>query len=776
MIKLFSTVITLVLLAVTIQTANAQIAIGEWRDHLPYNQAFDVADADPLVYTATKYSLFYYDKDDYSVNRLSKVNGLSDIGISSIAFSKEYNTLVIAYNNTNLDLIKDGNIINISDIKNKQILGNKFINDIYISGNLAYLACGFGIVVLDVDKMEFPDPTYYIGDEGSQVNVYGVTIGHDSIFAATEAGIYHASLNSPNLADYNSWSIDQRIYPDEAFTTIAYYSDRLVVNQNNEVYNTDTVFYYDFNTYKWEHFPDVDNLKKFSMNESNGKFMIVGQPNISIYNADYDRILFIDRPDWKYLNSRNATIDDDNLIWIADVSNGLISTPDGKEASFVKPNGPYSSSVFDMSLQNEQLWVASGGRSPYWGKLYLRYGVYTFNNESWKSYNNASGYQIFDTISDMVCIAADPNTKGHVFIGTWMDGVIEMQDDEVLNVYNENNSSLQLWPAANFVAVSGLDFDSYNNLWAVNSGASNLLSVRKTDGTWKSFSLGSTTSGTDASKLVIDSYNQKWIMLRAEHKLQVFTDNGTIDDPTDDISKVLTNATGNGALPGNKIYSVAQDLDGELWIGSDEGIGVIYSPGNVFTGGNYDAQRILVEVGGYTQYLLESETVTAIAVDGDNRKWIGTERAGVFLLSADGTEEIHHFTEENSQLYSNLIVDIQINGETGEVFFGTDRGILSYKSTATEGGPTNSNVVVYPNPVREGYAGVIAIKGLVSNADVKITDVSGTLVYATKAEGGQAIWSGYNFDGRKASTGVYLVFATDDQGEEKMVTKILFIN
>ena len=145
-------------------------------------------------------------------------------------------------------------------------------------------------------------------------------------------------------------------------------------------------------------------------------------------------------------------------------------------------------------------------------------------------------------------------------------------------------------------------------------------------------------------------------------------------------------------------------------------------------------------------------------------------------MSADGTEEIHHFTEENSPLYSNQIVDIEINNETGEVFFGTDQGILSYKSTATGGGTVNTDVVVYPNPVKPGYNGIIAIKGLVSNADVKITDVSGTLIYATRAEGGQAIWSGKSFDGRKASTGVYLVFATDDEGNEKIVTKILFIN
>jgi len=237
----------------------------------------------------------------------------------------------------------------------------------------------------------------------------------------------------------------------------------------------------------------------------------------------------------------------------------------------------------------------------------------------------------------------------------------------------------------------------------------------------------------------------------------------------------LSNVAGNGDLPGNKVFSLAQDLDGELWIGTDEGIGIIYSPENVFNGGNYDAVRPLVEVDGYVQYLLETETVTAITVDGDNKKWIGTERAGVFLLSSDGTEEIHHFSAENSQLYSNSIIDIEINGKTGEVFFGTDLGIISYKSTATDGGPVNSDVIAYPNPEREGYEGTIAIKGLVHNASVRITDVSGTLIYATTAEGGQAIWNGRSLNGDRAHTGVYLVFATNDDGKESIVTKILVI-
>lgn len=755
--------------------ATAQTAIGEWRDHLPYNRTIRVANVDNSVYCATNYSIFIYDKDDNSVLRKSKVNGLSDVGISAMSYSDTYKTLVIAYTNTNIDLLKEGRIINLSDIKRRQILGNKTINNITINDSLAYLSCGFGIVVLDIKNEEFPEPTYYIGPEGSQVNVLDVTFGADSVYAATFTGIFKASLASPNLADFNAWSKDMRLYPNLSFNAINFFNNRLFVNNHNEGYSTDTVFMYNYSTNLWSILPGSTFLNKYRLNVSNGQLIEVTEFGFQIFDENFQKTAVIDNPGGVALQSRDVVIDKSNTKWIADNRYGLVST-DGQQNTFVvTPNGPLSPRVFDMALEDQKLWVASGGKTSTWGKMYVADGVYSFTNESWNTYNSSTGFSTFDTISDMTCIVVNPKDSRQVFAGTWMTGVIEFFDNVVTNVYGTGNSSLQLWPTANYVAISGLAFDSNSNLWVVNSGAAHLLSAKKPDGTWKSFDLGSSASSIDAAGVVVDSYNQKWVMVRADHKLVVFSEKNTFEDISDDQVKILSNAPGNGNLPGNKIYSIAEDRDGRLWIGSDQGIGVIYSPGNVFTGGNYDAQRILVEVGGYVQYLLESEVVTAIAVDGDNRKWIGTERAGVFLISANGTEQIYHFTDENSPLFSNLIIDIVINHKNGEVFFATDKGIISYRGTATGPNPTNSDVVVYPNPVREGYTGAIAISGLVNQADVKITDVSGNLIYTTKAEGGQAIWYGNNMSGRRASSGVYLVFITDDLGEEKMVTKILFI-
>jgi hypothetical protein len=275
----------------------------------------------------------------------------------------------------------------------------------------------------------------------------------------------------------------------------------------------------------------------------------------------------------------------------------------------------------------------------------------------------------------------------------------------------------------------------------------------------------------------VDSYDNKWINCRVTasspanpYFVYVFNEN----NPVGQQIRGLRSGTGEGSLPGNSVYSFAEDRDGEIWLGTDDGIAIFYSPEDVLTE-NIDAQRPLVDFDGYVQYLLESETVKAIVVDGANRKWIGTERAGVFLLSEDGSEEIHHFTEENSPLLSNTIISMTINGETGEVYIGTAKGLIGYKAMATDPKDTNTDVYAYPNPVRPGYTGPIAVKGLVNNANVKFTDVNGSLVYETLAEGGQAVWNGYDFNGRRANSGVYLVFISNPDGSETMVTKILFV-
>ena len=295
------------------------------------------------------------------------------------------------------------------------------------------------------------------------------------------------------------------------------------------------------------------------------------------------------------------------------------------------------------------------------------------------------------------------------------------------------------------------------------------------DGEWMSYSFSSLINDEITEKILVAESGFKWVIIPGQKGILVFDDGQTIMDISDDQSRFLNGGTGTGGLPSNSVLSMAQDLDGEIWVGTSEGVGVFYSPASVFSEGvNFDAQQIIVEVDGYFQYLLGTESVTAIAVDGADRKWFGTEGSGVFLMSADGTKELHHFTTDNSPLISNNIRRIAINSSTGEVIFGTDQGMIAFKGSATGDEISTSQTYAYPNPVPENYNGLIAVKGLAANSEVRITDVAGNIVFSTLAEGTQVVWDGNDMNGNRVATGVYLVFGVDTNGQDSQVAKILF--
>jgi hypothetical protein len=762
---------------VSLFSRGQQIAIGDWRDDLPYFDCISVAEAGSKIYCATPYSIFYYDKSDNSIQRFTKINGLSDIGITTLGYNTDFKTLVIAYTDANIDLIKNNTIINISDIKRATILGNKTINSIYFNGKYAYLSCGFGIVVLDVDKEEIHD-TYYIGANGSQVNVMALTKdNHDTLFAATEKGIYLAYYNSPNLANFAAWKKDARMDTTKLYNAIVTFSNEVIVNKTRGGISGDTLFRYSNGA--WTPWIRPVNNKVMNLQACYNNLVISYNYFVHGFAPDFSQSINI----YSYFDGNpfpnDAIVDKDNTIWVADNYAGLFSMNlTTSEHSTINLGGPLTSQVFTMSIRGNDLYVAPGGHDNSFVPLYNPAAVYHFNSSSW---DNLSGFSIpeMSAYHDIVCVAADPGDSKHLFAGSWGGGLFEFYDGKYVTRYTESNSTLHHHSAGDTsdIRIGGAVYDKDGALWLVNTHNDSCLS-RKLGTQWTGYNILEANEA-DLGNMIIDTYGQKWILMRYTNQnpysILVFTDNGTPENPTDDHARRLNSTTGNGAIPGNTVFAIACDLTGQVWIGTEQGIAVFYSPENIFTGSGFDAQRIKVQQGLYVQYLLENETVTAIAVDGHNQKWIGTDRGGIYLFSPDGTTQLQHFTEDNSPLFSNRITSIAINNE-GEVFIGTDKGIISYKARATPGGETNSNVYAYPNPVSSDYSGWIAIKGLVTDAQVRITDVSGTLIYTTKAEGGQAIWDGKTPDGHKAKTGVYLVFASNDKATEKVVTKILIIN
>jgi len=761
-----------------------EIAIGQWRDHLPWNSCISVTEGDGIVYCATKYAVFSFDKSDNSLSRMTKVNYLSDIGVSKIAYHKALKTLVVAYSNGNLDLIENGVVTNISDIKRKQLQGYKSINNILFIGNYAYLSCGFGIVVVDLEKQEIKD-TYYIGPNGTQINVLDMTFDGTKLYAATEAGVYDANISDPDLSDYSVWTKHTEMpHPDGKFNAIEYFNHKIFVNYSTTGYYTDTIFAYNDTAWTYFSYPATCyNIRSFGNNlvvtnvDCINFFDTSGVITSRIYTYSWPNNPAAPAP-------RDAIIDKDqnNVIWIADANVGLVKNAGIWTSTSFQLNGPKTANVFKMSVENSNLWVAPGGMDATWNNVYNSDGVFSFINETWTTYDKDSISGVNKHIyipalkskNDIVSIAVNPSNPSNVFAGSWSKGLLEFNNQSLTTVYDTTNSTLQ-WNYR--IGIAGIVFDENDNMWVTNTAVNKALHIRKASNKqWTAFDFNGYINTNAVGDLAIDKDDQKWMILPRGNGLLVFNDNKTIDDPSDDKIKLLSTSIGNGALPSDNIYSIAVGQDGEVWVGTDLGIAVFYNPENVFSGSGFDSQQILVNLDGYIQPLLASEVVTAISVDGANRKWIGTQKAGVFLMSADGTTQLQHFTEDNSPLFSNTINCIAIDQKTGEIFFGTDKGIVSYKGDSTAPDSSYTNILVYPNPVTENYNGLIAIKGLVGNADIKITDITGTLIYQTTAKGGEATWNGKNFSGERAKTGVYLVFCSNSDGSKTIVAKIMFIN
>jgi len=768
----FSLWVTLLVTGLLNVVMAQDLGIGQWRDHLPYNKCISISVTSDRIYSASANSIMYFDRTDNSLVRKNKVNGLSDVGLSSIAYSDTYKTLVIAYSNTNLDLLKGDEVINVPDIKRKQILGNKTINNIFIQGKYAYLSCGFGIVVLDIDREEIHD-TYYIGPMGTQINVYAIALGDDNRFyAATEKGIYSADASS-NLAYYVNWTQEAGLpAPGIKFNLIASFGGRIYANSTSGAWDRDSLYVYNGTT--WSYFNPANHSNRTSLRVSNDRLLACNYLTVDVFKPDGS----LENSYYTYnpgnIRPNDAMFDENRNLWIADNDQGIWEIDGTFTGRQYLINGPLSAQVAALDVSGTTVWAVPGGRNASFGNLYRPAQFFTFENESWRSYNqNNASY--LEPVRDILCVAADPQTGNHAFLGSWGYGFFELQGGEMVNSYTPANSSLQASIYADdLVFVGGLAFDADRNLWITNSTAPNILSVRKADGNWKSYNMGTIGTGIEVASIAVDHSNQKWMQLR-DHALLVFNDNNTLDNTADDQVRKITNAAGNGNLPGNSVASFTVDKEGQLWIGSDEGVAVIYSPENVFSGENFDAQKVMIEEEGYLHPLLETEAVTAITVNGNNEKWIGTDKSGVFLMSADGSKEIYHFTEENSPLLSNSITSIRVASD-GEVFFGTANGIVSYKDASQPPAADLDSVYVYPNPVRETYNGPIAITNLVSESNVKITDVSGNLVWETEAAGGRVVWDGKDLDGYRVKTGVYLVFITNSDGSKKSVTKLLFID
>ena len=759
---------------------SAQIPIGTFRDHLAYNSFHAVVASDDYIYAAGESGIMYIEKVQLLSGvkeglKWSKCNGLSDVEIADIAYDKRHDCLVVAYANGNLDLIVDDKLTNVPDVKNKQLSVSKSVQQIVFEDNVCYLIYQFGVVALDLNTFLIKD-TWYTNTQGDLVPE-NMAIANDKIYLATNRGVYSIDAGNASVADFAQWRLEAELGSKE-YNLLLFFQGKLYANRHSLLHNsswqiiqTDSVYVLEDGHWRFE--PLLETEETRALVASEDEMFLINWRDVLVFDGEEASIRYVYEP------GREPSLQDavpcGDKLYVADDQNGLWQWHREYDVfDLVTANGPLSNKCFQLSCEGGILAAVAGGYN-IWSPAYFYPICNFFQNEKWTSMS--SEFRQYGNVHDLVNVAINPYNPSECFVATCGSGLFKCVDGKIAMHYDQSNSPLTEMTEEEGVRVSGLCYDAYGNLWVTNSQTSNILMVLKTDGTWTVVNSLHGDIYMVAQHICVDSRGYKWLTFprSASQSLCVYDDNKTIDNQTDDRIRFV-NMNAAAEVESSVVRCIAEDKNGRMWIGTNRGVKVIYDPVKVFDGTSLP-RNIILEQGGYASVLLEFEEVTCIAVDGANRKWMGTSKAGVFLMNDSGTEELLHLTAENSVLLSNVIYDIAIDGITGEVFFSTDKGICSYRGTATEGEEEwYIDVKVFPNPVHSGYTGVIAVTGLMEDSFCKIVDAAGHLIWQGYANGGELVWDGKDFKGRRPATGVYFVFSSSKSGKEKNVAKFLFVN
>jgi ligand-binding sensor domain-containing protein len=751
--------------------AQSELRISEWRAFLPHQYGNTVTQDEDDVFYGSGNGILKINKDTRDASFFTKVDGLSDVGIHLVKYHAPTDVLIVAYENSGIDLVFGDRVVFVDDIRtNSGILGSKAINDIYTdTSDKIYLSCAFGLVEFDVRTLKFGFTTF----TPASVNMF--TKFQNAFYIATEEGIYLFDEFDTQLpANFDAW---QLLGEAEGLPSAEYASEAIAVYQNVLFAGIgDGVYRYDGGFYLWA--AREDHYVSFISAE--GAHMKVGFrcPNNSCNGKVHFYTLdgLISEHGFECTGQPTYAIEDsDGQVWYADEDPGIrFATAYNAPCENLMFNAPASDKVSEMALHEGTLFVATGGVSDSYNALGRREGFLVRENGEWTQYFHANVPELAQNgVQDYFRVIAHPDGS-RVYVGSYFAGLVEY-DFESFVVYNQENSILGGAVGDPLrERIAGLAFDPEGNLWMSNYLAEKPIVVKKADGTWKNFNV---PGNTELGQVVVDQRGYKWFaVISISEGVLVFDDNRTIDNTADDRYKYFN--TSNSALPINLLSTLAVDREGDIWVGTREGPVTFDGAQDPFSGEGH-GYRVKVEQEGIISYLLFEEEITAIAIDGANRKWFGTKTGGVFVQSPDGESQIALYNTENSPLLNNAITDIVIDPANGDVYIGTESGINVVRTDAIAGTELHRrDVYAFPNPVRPEYDGPIAVRGLAEDAIVKITDIHGSLIFESQALGGQAIWNGRDLKGQRAATGVYLVFSSTESQFDKpdaIVTKILFV-
>lgn len=757
-----------------------------WQGHFSYSNIKEVVKGDNKIFAAADNTVFSLDLQSNEITEYNTINGLSGETISTIYYSELYELLVIGYENGLIEIAFDNgdNVLSVLDITEKLTIPptDKRINHFNAYENVIYISTNYGISVFDLDKLEFGD-TYFIGNNGTQIKVNETAIFNNFIYAACSDnnGIRKAEVSNPNLIDFQNW---QMAIPG-SYSLIETTIDKLyTINFSRKIYeitndNLNELFQYS-NT-------------PIDAQSIDSHLIITTTDNVFIYNNNFGLIsqvpIQIDYP-----TQYSSTVLDSENIYIGTQNFGILKTSLTNSLTFeeIHPDGPLMNVAFSIEAIPSGVWVTFGEYSSVFNPYPLNSrGISILKEDYW------SNTRYSDLLFDARClnnITINPFNTSQVFISSFIDGLLEINNETPTNLYNESNSSLEdiVIPSnptyTGDIRVSASVFDSNGVLWLTNSRINApLKSYNPSTNQWGSYSFTDIISnGLNDDLGYIDiatgNDNTKWIASQS-HGVIGFNENK---------NPKIKNITGEEKnMPSDNVKALALDNRNHLWIGTNEGLRVMYNTSSFFENNNTIVEEIVIEEDGIAKELLFQQFITNIEVDGSNNKWIGTADSGLFYFSSDGQNTIYHFTKDNSPLPSNIINDVSLDSSNGIVYIATSRGLVSFRSGGSSSTEDLENAYAYPNPVRPGFnifEEKVKIKGISENINIKITDIEGNLVaeaqsrvnqrhsgYNLEIDGGTAYWNGKNLANNIVASGVYLVMLSDLDTLETKVVKLMVV-
>jgi len=769
----------------TVTFLNAQDYSALWGGHFSYLNVNDVVQGNGKIFAASENAIFIYDIQSTELETVTTINGLSGEFISTIHYSEIYNLLVIGYENGLIEIYNelDKSVLSVVDILEKPTIppNNKSINHFNEYNNVVYVATDFGISVYDLERLEFGD-TYFIGNGGTQIIVNSTAVLGDYIYAAcgNPSGLRRALVTSNDLIEYQSWEqinsggfLDLQVNQDKLFVT----------RFNNKIYEVNGAVITELFTYS-----DLP----LDVKSSNNNLVVTTKDNVYIYDENFE-LLTIANVIVEFDTEFTSAVTTNEGIYIGTSGFGVLRSTIDNASNYVEihPNGPLRNGVFSIESGFGNVWVTYGAYSLTYFPLNKKYGV-SHLEEKW---NNITYDSIQFPAFSLNYTAINPFKPQQVFISSFQHGLLEIDNDVPSNLYNHLNSGLEslVIPGnPNFISirVTGSAFDRQGLLWTMTARVARpLKSYDPNSGQWVGYDFTEIIADPlndefGYSDIVIDVNNTKWI---GGYNLGLigFNENGG--------SQLLKfiNDENNANLPSPLVRALAIDKQNQLWIGTTKGLRVLYNTANFFEDSTVGTNAIIILEDGIPKELLEQQFISDIIVDGSNNKWVATIGAGVFYFSSNGQDTIFHFTKNNSPLPSNNINDMALDSDSGIMYFGTDKGLVAFRSGGSETQDELADAYVYPNPVRPGFNALndkIKIKDISDNVNIKITDIEGNLVaeaesrtnlryrgYNLEIDGGTAYWNGKNLGNNQVASGVYLIMLSDLDTFETKVLKLMVI-